>query len=184
MYVKNFNDDYAHNNIILIDLITKKNPLRMIKLNFEYFLKNYPKMIYLDDFFISISSIITDENYDIKFCTRKYVINFLIKNFHDLLLEDENIIDFFTPGDFHSFRYNKYILKYAIRLYPYWFLLKYFLIITSNYRCCYDDGCGRNRYNFKKNSKYIPNFFSYNFPELITDSTNNFILPLLIEIQN
>jgi len=108
----------------------------------------------------------------------KYIFRFCKKHYPSLFFEKNDLNKKYLVVSlyFHP-RYLcviKYVLKFSILNFPYLFLEK-----DEYGHTCYD--C------FDPDTlsieKYVLKFFSLNFPE-ISYSTNNFILPLTIEIQN
>jgi len=99
--------------------------------------------------------------YTLKYCCKKYPSLFLEKNNYESTI----LHNLFYNN--HSLETIKYVFDYCIKNYPYLFLEKNI------------DG-DTILYNLGKNGL---KFLKYNFPE-ISENTNNFILPLMIEIQN
>jgi len=107
----------------------------------------------------------------------KYLFKFSKCRFPSLFLEKDNFgYTILHYLNFETFCNAKIILKFCILHYPYLFLEK------NMYGNTFFSGLFY-RNSFSSKVKYIINFCSLNYPE-ISRTTNNFILPLFMEIQN
>jgi len=165
----------------ILHYLTKFNTsLSVVKYVFKFYKENYPNY-FLEKDFLGTSILYSVFRIHAK-CLPviKYVFNFHKKHFPSLFLEKTN---FAGNNILHSMSLSceisplsiNFIINFLIKFYPYLFLI--------------EDRRGRNilrflscRYDFHSISKEIA-ILVYNFPE-ISRYTNNFILPLLIEIQN
>jgi len=114
--------------------------------------------------------------------TVKYVLNFCAKNYNSLFLEDVRKRRICIPS-ITSFSDDtaKYTLKFFIIRRPFMFLYKNNSLSSQNtFNSIVSYYTKRNETSRGKN---IIKFCTLNFPE-ISIKTNNFILPLMLEIQN
>jgi len=105
---------------------------------------------------------------DLRLIKKKLTVEYINK-------EDDDTFLYFVLMEYLSLCKLKYIFKFCIRNLPFVFLDK----DTFDYFVDYHD----EYYETIIENTYILDFYKYNFPE-VSYSTNNFILPLTMEIEN
>jgi len=157
-------------------LIIRKQKLYIIKYVLNFFNLNYPSLfLEKNDFAGSIINYLFD--WKVPFRRLKYVLKFFKTHFPTMLLEkaidDNNPLTITRRKDLIQL---KYIYNFYMRNFPFSFLEKNINGTLLQYRFNFE-----NHNLISKEHAY--KFCKYNFPE-ISLSTNNFILPLMMEIQN
>jgi len=165
-----------HGETILHHLIRYDHPLPVIKLNFEYYLKHCPGIFYEESRNFNtlfIEAFHDYGHYGCDFRTLKYIIEFYKKNFPEEFMCMSPLTHSIS---YLSLRYIKYLFKIYIKTCPYSFIKdkKYFKEFKHDHFSIIHES---------EIIKCVLKFLNYNYPEIV-DSTNNFILPLMMEIQN
>jgi len=166
----------------IIRKLIETNKLFLIKYNFEFLIKIHPGYFLDTDNNGKIFDPLFLSKRKLKFNVFKYVIDFYGENF-PIIFSSPLLINNFMMNYLKviNLRSIKYFLKFLTKSCPCVFLLKILKYLLAFFF--------KNRHNFSvlgaltPSIKYFFKFIDCNFPE-ISNSTNNFILPLMMEIQN
>jgi len=159
---------------ILHDLCALHEKINKVKYIFEFCKENLPALFLEKD--NSKSTFLHNVFLWPRLKVLKYIFKFCLTHFPTLFLE-KNVENISLFGySYHIDIYNlKYVLKFFIRNFPFLFFEK--------------DDLGHTLFNCSIDCENIPNrhwifnFYTLNFPEC-SIKTNNFILPLMMEMQN
>jgi len=169
--------------ILLQCLFYYTNSLDVVKYVFKMYKLHFPELFSKKDNFgrTIIDKLFFYNNYK-SLPIIKYALNFFKKHYHNLFIEKYNErekILYYSYSFLNCILTNsrqlslKYVFNFYMRNFPSFFLiLKAFIIDYSSFSL-----------NYIILYEIISTFYKYNFPEKSVN-TNNFILPLMMEIQN
>jgi len=150
---------------IFNELFSYNFDLKKVKYVFKFLKNNCPSIFLEDEKGKSVLDYLMHKNYlDIEII--KYVYGFCRKYYPSLFLEKYNMYTLIMRPE----PLGRYYFKFLIKHYPYIMIKKHRIVTEHNLY-----------YNITFYYSY--DFYHYDFPE-VSGSTNNFILPLMMEIQN